>query len=102
MLCLTQMKGKPYTLFEIYFFLLHLDKAFYVYLKLANNDGVRFVQYLHRDKIFNELFPGISQQQFNSAWLLESSMPGMQTRLDHVSLRVPTSCSPASFVRPRE
>eukprot|EP00668_Euglena_longa_P046341 GGOE01062026.1.p1 GENE.GGOE01062026.1~~GGOE01062026.1.p1 ORF type:complete len:488 (+),score=155.83 GGOE01062026.1:26-1465(+) len=71
-----QMKEKPYTLFEVYYFLLHYDKPVDRYMAKAREDNVRFVAYLHREKIFTELFPGVQPTKFNPAWLLEAQVTG--------------------------
>eukprot|EP00669_Euglena_mutabilis_P010041 TRINITY_DN4831_c0_g1_i1.p2 TRINITY_DN4831_c0_g1~~TRINITY_DN4831_c0_g1_i1.p2 ORF type:complete len:290 (-),score=82.43 TRINITY_DN4831_c0_g1_i1:710-1531(-) len=67
-----QLKGKPYTLFELYYFLLHYDKPVDRYVTKAREDRVRFVAFLHREKIFAGLFPGIRPATFTPAWLLDA------------------------------
>jgi len=64
------VKGKPYTLFQLYYFLLHYDKPVDKYILKAKEDNVRFVNYLHREKIVGELFPGVTK--FNPSCLIES------------------------------
>eukprot|EP00667_Euglena_gracilis_P008253 EG_transcript_8348 len=71
-----QMKDRPYTLFEVYYFLLHYDKPVDRYMAKAREDNVRFVAYLHREKIFAELFPGVQPTKFTPAWLLEAQAAG--------------------------
>ncbi len=83
-----QVKDKPYTLFQLYYFLLHYDKPVDRYMVKAKEDNVRFVAYLHREKIFAELFPGVQPTKFNPSWLLEAHVTG--TYLFTIGMRIYT------------
>eukprot|EP00906_Rhabdomonas_costata_P035252 RCo049535 len=56
---------RPYTLYEIYYFLLHYKRPLERYITRAREDRVRSVQYLHREKIFRALLPSVKPSEFD-------------------------------------